>query len=93
MNRTLLKTKYGVTYENIKKVVLFDLILFLISIIGFIKEEVKIKYKIFSLIFAIITVLTVNGQNLKSGISLNYINDFDWNKPLADFLNTEKTFL
>lgn len=50
------------------------------------------KKKIFSLIFAIITVLTVNGQNLKLGISLNYINDFDWDKPLADFLNTEKNF-
>jgi len=42
------------------------------------------------LFFCLAVAINVNGQGFRVGLSLGTINDIDWNRPLADFLSTER---
>lgn len=48
------------------------------------------RNKILLLMFSVFMAISLNGQNLKIGVSLNAITDFDWDKPMSAFSMTEK---
>lgn len=51
------------------------------------------KRFVFLLTIAIITITHVKAQNYKVGVSLeNIVSDFNWNKPLEDFVVTVQPF-